>query len=162
MGAQKIMNCLWFDGQAEEAVKFYVSIFKNSSIKQVTRVPPGEFPPGTLGKTGSVLTVYFKLEGQDFLALNGGPQFKFNEAISLIVNCDTQTEIDSLWSRLSAQPEAEMCGWIKDRYGLSWQITPRKVADWLGGDADQVRRVMEAVMGMKKLDIATLEKAAKG
>jgi predicted 3-demethylubiquinone-9 3-methyltransferase (glyoxalase superfamily) len=158
----KIMNCLWFDGQAEEAARFYVSIFKNASIKQVTYVPPGQFPPGTLGKTGSVLTVHFKLEGQDFLALNGGPQFKFNEAVSLIVNCDTQAEIDSLWSKLSAQPEAEACGWLKDKYGLSWQITPRKFAEWLGGEPEQTRRYMEAMMTMKKLDIATLEKAVRG
>lgn len=151
-----ISPCLWFDTQAEEAAKFYTSIFKNSRIGAISRYGDGAPLP-----KGTVLTVAFTLDGQDFMALNGGPVFKFNEAVSLVVRCQTQAEIDHYWDRLCADGgKAVRCGWLKDKYGLSWQIVPammdRMMAD---PDATRTGRVMQAVMQMVKLDIAALERA---
>jgi predicted 3-demethylubiquinone-9 3-methyltransferase (glyoxalase superfamily) len=152
---QKITPCLWFDDQAEEAARFYTSIFKNSRIREVTY-----YGEGTPRPKGSVLTVRFELDGQEFLALNGGPHFKFNEAVSFIVNCKTQKEVDRMWEKLSAGPEKEQCGWLKDKYGVSWQIVPTVLGKMLS-DPDPARaaRVQQALMRMKKLDIKGLEKA---
>ena len=150
-----ITPCLWFDTQAEEAAQFYVSVFPNSRINQVTRY--GGTGPG---KKGSVMTVSFELDGQPFLGLNGGPQFKFSWAISMMVNCETQAEIDSLWDKLSAGGGAtEQCGWLRDKYGLSWQIIPAILPQLMKDDA-MSERVMKEVMKMTKLDIATMQKAA--
>lgn len=159
---QKIRNCLWFDTEAEEAANFYVSIFDNSRILNVARYPGvGQEAHGK--PEGSVMTVDFELEGQQFLALNGGPAFEFNPAISLMVDCETQAEVDALWEKLSANPEAEQCGWLQDKYGISWQITPRMLMELMSqGDTDTRTRVFEAMMGMKKIDIDALEKAAAG
>ena len=150
---QKITPFLWFDTQAEEAARHYVSIFKNSRIITVSRY--GDAGPGP---KGSAMTVQFQLEGQDFLALNGGPRFRFTEAISLLVSCETQAEVDELWDKLGAQPG--QCGWLKDRYGLSWQIVPVALGRMLSDpDPSKSRRVMEAMLGMKKLDIGRLKEA---
>jgi predicted 3-demethylubiquinone-9 3-methyltransferase (glyoxalase superfamily) len=152
---QKITPFLWFDNQAEEAVKFYTSIFKNSKICTVTHY--GEGGPGP---TGTVMTVVFQLDGQEFIALNGGPQFKFTEAISFVVNCETQKEIDEVWKKLSDGGREIQCGWLKDKYGLSWQIVPTELGKMMQ-DKDPAKRdrVMNAVMQMIKLDIAGLRKA---
>ena len=153
----RITPFLWFDNQAEEAAKFYVSIFKNSKIVNVARY--GEAGPGP---KGSAMTVAFHLDGQDFTALNGGPVFKFNESISFVVSCKTQQEVDEYWKKLTADGgEESQCGWVKDKYGLSWQIVPT-VLDELLNDPDPKRanRAMKAMLGMKKLDIAALRKAA--
>ncbi|MSP20055.1 MAG: VOC family protein [Alphaproteobacteria bacterium] len=156
MAAQKITPLLWFDNQAEEAVNFYVSVFKNAKKGTVTR--HGDAGPGP---KGSAMTVGFTLDGVEFTALNGGPVFQFSPAISFVVHCDTQKEIDDYWSRLSADPKAEQCGWLKDKYGLSWQIVPSMLSEWMT-DKDATNRVMTALMPMKKLDIAKLESAEKG
>jgi len=154
-GKQKITTFLWFDGNAEEAANHYTSIFKNSKILNVARY--GEAGPGP---KGSVMTVTFQLEGQEFIALNGGPQFKFTEAISLLVNCDTQKEVDELWSKLTAGGEEGPCGWLKDKFGLSWQIVPSALFRLLQDkDPEKSKRVMEAMLQMKKIDIARLEQA---
>ena len=152
---QKITPCLWFDHQAEEAARFYVSVFKNSKIGEITHYGEGAPRP-----KGSVLTVRFHLDGQEFLALNGGPVFKFTEAISLIVNCETQAELDQMWEKLSEGGEKVECGWLKDQYGLSWQVAPTVLAKMLS-DPDSARadRVLQAVLKMKKLDIQKLEEA---
>jgi predicted 3-demethylubiquinone-9 3-methyltransferase (glyoxalase superfamily) len=152
---QKITPCLWFDDQAEEAVRFYTAIFKNSKVRKVARCGEGGPRP-----KGSVLTVLFQLDGQEFLALNGGPNFKFTEALSLIVNCKTQKEVDRMWEKLSEGGEKGQCGWLKDKYGLSWQIVPTVLAK-LVTDPDPARaaRVLQAMMGMQKLDIKGLKKA---
>jgi predicted 3-demethylubiquinone-9 3-methyltransferase (glyoxalase superfamily) len=150
---------MWFDNQAEEAVNFYTSIFKNSKILSVARY--GEAGAEASGRpTGSVMTVAFQLQGQEFLALNGGPQFKFTEAISFIVNCRTQKEIDDFWRKLSEGGEKGPCGWLKDKYGMSWQIVPT-VLDELLQDKDtrKSERVMKAMLKMKKLDIKGLKQA---
>lgn len=157
-----ITPCLWFDTQAEEAAQFYVSVFKDSKIRQISRY--GEAGKEIHGhKPGSVLTVLFRLNGQEFMALNGGPNFKFNEAVSLLIPCDSQGEIDYYWEKLSVDPAAEQCGWLKDKYGLSWQVAPADI-DKLVGDPDSVKsqRAMDAMMQMKKIDIAALEKAYQG
>ena len=152
---QKITPFLWFDTQAEEAARHYVSIFKNSKIVGVTRY--GEAGPGP---RGSVMTVTFSLGGQEFIALNGGPHFKFTEAISLSVDCKTQEEVDELWRRLSEGGEEGQCGWLKDRYGLSWQINPTILGEMLADpDPKKAKRVMEAMLEMKKIDIARLKQA---
>ncbi len=158
---QKITPNLWFDNQAEEAANFYVSIFKNSKVGKVSRYGKEGFEIHKMPE-GSAMTVEFQLEGQNFLGLNGGPIFKFNEAISFIVDCETQEEIDHYWNSLSAVPEAEQCGWLKDKFGLSWQIIPR-VLNELMADPDKAKagRVMNAMLQMKKLDIAALKKAAE-
>ena len=154
-GKQKIITYLWFDGQAEEAAKHYTSIFKDSKILSVTR--HGEAGPGA---AGTAMIVNFQLEGQEFIALNGGPQFKFTEAISLLVNCDTQKEVDDLWSKLSAGGEEGQCGWLKDKFGLSWQIIPTALFEMVQDrDPAKSKRVMEAMFRMKKIDIAGLKRA---
>ena len=155
---QKITPFLWFDGNAEEAALFYTSIFKNSKILNVSRY--GDAGPGT---KGAVMVVSFQLEGQQFTALNGGPQFKFSEAFSFVVNCETQTEIDEYWNKLTSGGGRESeCGWLKDKFGLSWQIVPAALGKLMSGDPKKANRVMQAVLQMKKLDIATLEEAAEG
>jgi len=151
---QKITTCLWFDTQAEEAAKFYAAIFRNSKIRQVSRY--GESGPGA---RGSVMTVAFELDGREFLALNGGPHFKFNHAVSLVVNCETQQELDEMWNKLSAGGTTEQCGWLRDKFGLSWQIVPAILPE-LVRDAGESDKVMQAIMKMTKLDIAALQKAA--
>jgi len=152
---QKITPFLWFDGQAEEAMNFYVSIFNNSKIRGITR--NGEGGPGP---KGSVMSASFQLDGQDFIALNGGPHFTFSPAISMFVNCETQQEVDELWEKLSAGGEKQQCGWLKDKYGLSWQIIPSALGE-LMGDPDPVKsqRVMRAMLQMTKIDIAGLQQA---
>ena len=158
---QKFRPCLWYDGNAEEAAKFYVSIFKNSRIKNVTYYSE-EVSAATGQKAGSVMTVLFELEGQEFLALNGGPIFKFTEAISIMVDCKTQAEVDELWEKLSAGGAKSNCGWLKDKYGLSWQIVPSILSEYMSGkDPAEYRRVMIALMKMDKLDIAKLKQAAE-
>jgi predicted 3-demethylubiquinone-9 3-methyltransferase (glyoxalase superfamily) len=155
---QKITPFLWFDGQAEEAMNFYCSVFRNSKKGQVSRY--GEAGPG---KPGSVLTASFELEGLGFTALNGGPQFKFTEAVSFYVNCDSQEEVDYYWEKLSEGGSIRMCGWLKDRFGLSWQIIPSALPKLMSDpDRDKANRVMQAMLQMKKIDVAALERAAKG
>ena len=150
---QKITPCLWFDHQAEEAVMHYVSIFKDSKVGNVTRY--GKTGPGP---AGSVMTITFKLGGQEFMALNGGPHFKFNEAISFIVNCETQEELDEYWEKLSDGGEKVECGWLKDKYGVSWQIVPTILGEMMNDpDPEKSNRVMAAVLQMEKLDIAGLK-----
>ena len=155
---QKIVTFLWFDNQAEEAANLYVSVFKNSKIGTVRRY--GKAGPGP---EGSVMTVSFRLEGQEFYALNAGPHFKFTPAISLFVNCESQEEVDELWDRLSAGGRKDRCGWLQDKYGLSWQITPSILIELLQDkDAGRAHRAMKAMLQMKKIDIATLQRAAEG
>ncbi|MGH9791753.1 MAG: VOC family protein [Candidatus Acidiferrales bacterium] len=155
---QKITPFLWFDNQAEEAAKFYVSIFKNSKILGVTRY--GEAGPGP---KGSAMTVRFELGGQEFIALNGGPHFKFTEAISFSVDCKTQDEVDEFWRKLSEGGEEGQCGWLKDKYGLSWQINPAILGEMLSdSDAKKAKRVMEAMLKMKKIEIGRLRQAYDG
>jgi predicted 3-demethylubiquinone-9 3-methyltransferase (glyoxalase superfamily) len=152
---QKITPCLWFDNQAEEAVNFYASIFKNSEIGAIARY--GKEGPGP---EGTVLTVSFQLNGQDFLALNGGPEFSFSPAISFMVNCETQADIDDLWEKLSAGGATDRCGWLRDRFGLSWQIVPTILGELMGGpDPVKVANVQKALFQMDKLDIAILKRA---
>jgi predicted 3-demethylubiquinone-9 3-methyltransferase (glyoxalase superfamily) len=158
---QRIAPCLWFDHEAEEAAKFYTSVFPNSRIVEASRY--GEAGKEVHGRpAGSVMTVGFELDGQPFTALNGGAVFKFNEAISLQVSCETQQEVDQYWTRLSegGDPNAQQCGWLKDKYGVSWQVVPRVLSDLIK-DPDPAKsgRVMEALLKMKKLDIATLKRA---
>jgi predicted 3-demethylubiquinone-9 3-methyltransferase (glyoxalase superfamily) len=155
---QKITPFLWFDGQAEEAMNFYVSIFKNSRVGRVTR--HGEGGPGP---KGTVMSAIFQLEGQEFMALNGGPQFMFTPAISFFVNCETQQEGDELWEKLSAGGKKERCGWLKDRYGLSWQIIPSALGKMLGDkDPEKSKRVMQAMLQLDKIDIKRLQQAYDG
>ncbi|MBK9083070.1 MAG: VOC family protein [Rhizobiales bacterium] len=152
-----ITPCLWFDGNAEEAARYYVSLLPDSRMDAVHRAP-GDYPSG---KAGDVLTVEFTLMGRPFLGLNGGPHFKFNEAISLMIPVETQAEVDRLSDALSAHPEAEQCGWVKDRYGLSWQIVPMRLMQLMGdSDGARARRVFNAMMEMKRIDIAAVERAA--
>ena len=152
---QKITPFLWFDGKAEEAMNFYVSIFKNSKILSVTRY--GEAGPGP---EGTVMTAKFALNGQEFVALNGGPQFTFTEAISFVVNCETQQEVDELWEKLSEGGQKSRCGWLKDKYGLSWQVVPTALVEMLQDkDAKKSNRVMQAMLQMDKIEIETLRRA---
>ena len=152
---QKITPFLWFDDKAEEAMNFYVSIFKNSKVVSVVRY--GEAGPGP---KGTVMTAEFQLDGQEFVALNGGPHFKFTEAISFVVNCETQEEVDEFWEKLSEGGEESQCGWLKDKYGLSWQIVPTVLVEMLQDkDASKSQRVMKAMLQMKKIDIKTLKQA---
>ena len=149
---QKITPFLWFDGNVEEAMNFYVSIFKNSKIVSVTP-----------GPNGTVMMATFQLGGQEFFALNGGPQFKFTEAISFFVECETQQEVDELWERLSEGGEKSRCGWLKDKYGLSWQIIPSVLGELLGDkDPEKANRVMQAMLQMDKIDIQILRQAHRG
>ena len=158
---QKITPFLWFENQAEQAVKFYTSIFKNSRIGKIARYDKAaEKASGR--PVGSVMTVEFQLEGQDFIALNGGPHFKFTEAISFVVSCKTQAEVDRYWNRLSAGGKEVQCGWLKDKYGLSWQIVPTVLGELLSDkDAAKSQRVMEAMLKMVKLDIRKLKQAGR-
>ena len=158
---QKISSCLWFDKQAEEAVKFYTSIFKNSKIGRTLRYGKEGFEVHGMPE-GTVLTIEFWLEGQEFVALNGGPHFKFNEAVSFIVNCATQEEIDYYWEKLSegGDPKSQQCGWLKDKFGLSWQVSPTVLAEMLADpDPKKSGSVMKVMLQMKKIDIAPLEEA---
>jgi predicted 3-demethylubiquinone-9 3-methyltransferase (glyoxalase superfamily) len=161
---QRITPCLWFDDQAQEAAEFYTAIFRNSKIVKIARY--GEVGREVHGKPpGSVLTVAFELEGQAFTALNGGPIFKFNEAISFQVNCETQEEVDYYWNKLSAggDDKAQQCGWLKDKYGLSWQVVPRALVELISDpDPHKSGRVMEAMLKMKKIDIDQLKRAYAG
>ena len=152
---QKINPCLWFNVNAEEAVNFYISVFKNSKIDILTRY--GENAPLP---EGTVLTIAFQLDGQHFLALNGGPEFTFSEAISFIINCDNQEELDYFWSKLSEGGREVQCGWLKDQFGLSWQIVPTRLAELMkSGDTEKSGRVMQVLMQMVKIDIAGLQAA---
>ncbi len=161
---QTITPCLWFDTQAEEAVQFYTSVFKNSKVVKVSRY--GEAGREIHGKApGTVMVVAFELDGQTFTALNGGPLFKFNEAISLQVNCDNQEQVDYYWEKLSAggDKRAQQCGWLKDKFGLSWQIVPRVLVEMVSDpDLEKSARAMTAMLQMKKLDIAELKRAYAG
>jgi len=156
---QKITPFLWFEDKAEEAVNFYVSIFKNSKVANITRY--GEEVAAVAGRPkGTVMTVAFDLEGQEFTALNGGPQFKFTEAISCVVNCKKQEEVDELWEKLSAGGEKGQCGWLKDKYGVSWQIVPTVLPEMLQDkDPEKSKKVMHAMLQMTKLDIKRLKQA---
>ena len=160
---QRIATCLWFDSQAEQAAAYYISIFKNSRIVNVSRYTEAgreihQRP------AGSVMTVTFELDGQSFTALNGGPLFKFNEAVSLQIYVEDQKELDHYWSKLTpgGDPKSHVCGWLKDRYGLSWQVVPRKMVEWMGDPNEKSERVMTALLKMGKLDIAALERAYEG
>jgi predicted 3-demethylubiquinone-9 3-methyltransferase (glyoxalase superfamily) len=161
---QKITPCLWFDDQAEEAAKFYTAIFKNSKITSITRY--GEAGHEVHGRpAGTAMVVAFELDGQTFTALNGGPMFKFNEAISFQVNCKTQEEVDYYWEQLSegGDKKAQQCGWLKDRYGASWQVVPTVLPEMLNdSDYEKSQRVMKAMLQMKKIDIEELERAYDG
>ena len=154
---QKITPFLWFDGNAEDAAKFYVSVFKNAKI--VTTARYGEAGPGP---KGSVMTVVFELDGARFIGLNGGPQFKFTEAVSFMIDCKTQEEVDYYWEKLSAGGQQQPCGWLKDRFGLSWQVVPAALGEMMSDrDPAKSRRVMEAMLKMNKLDIAALRRACE-
>jgi len=158
---QRITPFLWFDHQAEEAANFYASTFKNSRIKGMAR--HDDQAAKAAGRQGSVMTVQFELDGQDFVALNGGPAFKFTEAISFVVSCETQEEIDHFWQTLSAGGQEVECGWLKDRFGVSWQVVPTVLGEMLqDGNPEKSQRVMAALMKMKKLDIDGLRKAYEG
>ncbi|MGW6499479.1 VOC family protein [Nonomuraea angiospora] len=149
---QKITTFLWFDDQAEEAAGFYTSLFKDSRVLEVTP-----------GPTGAAMVVTFELAGQRFIALNGGPEFKFTEAVSLYVDCDSQEEVDELWAKLTEGGEESQCGWLKDRYGLSWQIIPRRLQELIGDpDPERAQRAVKAMLGMGKIDVQGLEDAANG
>ncbi|WP_413288068.1 VOC family protein [Bdellovibrio sp. HCB337] len=158
---QKITPHLWFNKNAEEAVKFYTSIFKNSKVLQTAHYGAAGAEVSGMPQ-GSVMTIHFQLEGQDFIALNGGPEFQFTHAISLLVNCETQEEVDALWRKLSGEGgESEPCGWVKDKFGVSWQVVPSILEKMVSDKVDPVRaeKVMTAMLKMKKLDIAELERA---
>jgi predicted 3-demethylubiquinone-9 3-methyltransferase (glyoxalase superfamily) len=153
---QKIKPFLWFDGNAEEAANFYISIFKNSKMGKISRY--GDAGPGP---KGSAMSVTFQIEGQEFFALNGGPQFKFTPAISFFVNCETQQEVDELWEKLSAGGRTDRCGWLQDKFGLSWQIIPTVLGQLLGDkDPQRAKRAMQAMLQMTKIDIEKLQRAA--
>ena len=159
---QRITPCLWFENQAEEAARYYVSIFKNSKITNTTRYTKVGFDIHKR-PAGSVMTVGFELEGQSFTALNGGPEFRFNEAVSLQVFCETQEEVDHYWEKLSSggDPKAQQCGWLKDKFGLSWQVLPRLLMELLKDhESARAQRAMEALLRMKKINISELERAA--
>lgn len=167
---QKIVPCLWFDKEAEEAIRLYISIFnsaphsaKNSQIVSMERYPGEPLDIPVKGMEGKILTAIFELSGQRFMALDGGPLFKFTEATSFYVECADQEEVDYFWEKLSAVPESEQCGWLKDKYGLSWQIIPRRMGELLSDkDKAKARRVMDAMLKMKKIVIKDLEKAYEG
>ena len=154
---QKITPFLWYDGNAEEAAKFYISIFENSKMGKISRY--GDAGPGP---KGSVMSVTFQIEGQEFFALNGGPHFKFTPAISFFVNCETQNEVDDLWKKLSAGGRTDRCGWLQDKFGLSWQIIPTVLGQLLGDkDPQRANRAMQAMLQMTKIDIKKLQRAAE-
>ena len=159
---QRISVCLWFDGQAEEAARFYTKIFKNSSIGDIAHYD-AEVSKVAGQPKGSVMTVKFTLDGQEFMGLNGGPMFKFNEAMSLVVACADQAELDHFWTRLSEGGEEVQCGWLKDKFGVSWQVVPAILEDMMKDkDPAKTSRVMAAIMKMKKLDVAALKEAYEG
>ena len=164
MSIQKITPCLWFDDQAEEAAEFYASIFKNSRVGRISRY--GKEGHEIHGQPeGAVMTVEFEIEGQTFTALNGGPVFKFNEAISFQVRCETQEEVDFYWEKLSAggDEDAQQCGWLKDKYGLSWQVFPNELLELVGDpDSEKSQRAMGAMLQMKKIDLAEIKRAYEG
>ena len=162
MACLKITPCLWFDDQAEAAARFYTGIFKDSKITAISRYPDtGQQVHGK--PAGSVMTVVFELCGQSFTALNGGPHFKFTEAVSFQIECDTQEEIDYFWEKLSADPTGGQCGWLKDKFGLSWQVVPKVLPELLThSDTAKSQRVFQAILQMKKLDIAILQRAFAG
>jgi predicted 3-demethylubiquinone-9 3-methyltransferase (glyoxalase superfamily) len=155
MTEQKITPCLWFDFNAEEAIAHYLTIFRNSRIISTTR-----YGGANPSRKGAVMTILFEIDGQRLLALNGGPQYKFTPALSLMVNCDDQAEIDALWDKLVVDGAHNQCGWLTDKFGVSWQIVPRRLPEFLDGDAQRTDRVMRAVMTMTKLDVAQLQRAA--
>jgi predicted 3-demethylubiquinone-9 3-methyltransferase (glyoxalase superfamily) len=155
---QKVRPCLWFDKNAEEAANFYVSVFKNSEIVEISR-----YTDAGPGKAGQVLTVVFRLDGQEFTGLNGGPEFTFSEAVSFQIDCKDQDEVDYYWTNLSEGGEEGPCGWLKDKFGLSWQVVPSKLTELLqDADGDKANRVMQAMLQMSKIDIAALEDAYEG
>lgn len=155
---QKIHTCLWFDNQAEEAAEYYVSVFDNAKITGISR-----FGEGAPGPAGQAMVVEFDLEGQKFQALNGGPAFSFTEAVSFVIDCSSQDEVDRYWNALSDGGSEGQCGWLKDRYGVSWQVVPSALGELLGGpDPAGSQRAMQAMLGMKKLDVAELQKAYDG
>ena len=157
--ANKLTPFLWFDSQAEEAARYYCSIFRKSKIGKIAR-----YPEGSPGPAGSVMTVEFKLEGQDYVALNGGPHFKFTEAVSLVINCKDQKEVDYYWDKLLAGGgKPSQCGWLKDKYGFSWQVVPIGMTKlFTGKDKAKAQRAMQAMLGMVKLDLPAAQRAAKG
>ncbi len=158
---QKITPSLWFDNNCEEAINYYTSVFKNSKVISIKRYPEGVTEGPMAGMGGKVLTGIFELNGQRFMALDGGPIFKFNESVSFSIECEDQAEVDYFWDKLSAVPESEQCGWVKDRFGLSWQIIPKRMGELLSDpDAEKVSRVLQAMLQMKKIVIADLEAAA--
>jgi predicted 3-demethylubiquinone-9 3-methyltransferase (glyoxalase superfamily) len=159
----KIAPCLWFASEAEQAARYYTGIFPRSKIGKIARYGKAGFEQHQQ-KEGTVLTVQFELAGQPFTALNGGPIFTFNEAVSLQIYVDDQKELDHYWDKLGAggDPKAQVCGWLKDKYGLSWQVVPRKIVEWFGDPNEKSERAMAALMQMKKLDIAALENAYNG
>jgi predicted 3-demethylubiquinone-9 3-methyltransferase (glyoxalase superfamily) len=161
--SHKIVPCLWFAREAEEAARFYTGIFPDSKIGKIARYGKAGFEQHQQ-KEGTVLTVQFELAGQPFTALNGGPIFKFNEAVSLQIMVDDQKELDHYWDKLGAggDPKAQVCGWLKDKFGLSWQVAPKKMVDWFGEPNEKSERAMAALMSMKKLDMAALERAYNG
>jgi predicted 3-demethylubiquinone-9 3-methyltransferase (glyoxalase superfamily) len=156
---QKITPFLWFNDKAEEAVNFYISVFKNAKLGKITRY--GKEAANASGRpTGTVMTVTFQVDGLEFIALNGGPHFQFTEAVSFVVNCETQAEIDELWEKLSKDGQESQCGWLKDKYGLSWQIVPTALGKWMSdADSEKSRRVMQAILQMQKLDMRILQEA---
>lgn len=160
---QKITPSLWFDNNAEEAMNFYVSVFPNSKIVSIEKYPENADDEHLKGMNGKVLHGVFELDGQQFICLDGGPTFTFNEAISFVVECADQEEVDYFWKKLSAVPEAEQCGWVKDKFGLSWQIIPKQLGELMSGpDREKSGRVIEALMKMKKIEVAELQKAFDG
>ena len=158
-----LQSCLWFDGKAEEAARFYTSIFPNSRVGRVARYGKEGYEQHHQPE-GSVMMIEFELDGAPFAALNGGPDFKFNEAISFQILCDTQREIDDYWTKLSAggEKQAQQCGWLKDKYGVSWQVIPRNVGEWVGGTGEASQRAMKAMLGMKKIDMDAIKRAYEG
>lgn len=160
---QKISPSLWFDMNAEEAMNYYVSVFKNSKINRIDYYPDESLDEHFVGMKGKIINGEFELNGQRFICLDGGPAFTFNEAISFTIDCEDQAEVDYYWERLSHVPEAEQCGWCKDKFGISWQIVPKRLGELLtDSDTEKANRAMQAMMQMHKLDIAALEAAFEG
>jgi predicted 3-demethylubiquinone-9 3-methyltransferase (glyoxalase superfamily) len=160
---QKITPSLWFDNNAEEAMNYYVTVFKNAKINSIERYPDESLDEHFKGMSGKVINGDFEIEGMRFICLDGGPVFKFNEAVSFTIDCADQAEVDYYWERLSHVPESEQCGWCKDKFGVSWQIVPKQLGEVLGGsDKEGAQRAMQAMMKMHKLDVAELEAAYKG
>lgn len=161
--SQKITPCLWFDMNAEEAMNYYVSVFPNSKIISTDKYPDESLDEHFKGMSGKIINGIFELDGQQFMCLDGGPTFKLSEAISFTIDCKDQDEVEYYWSRLSHVPESEQCGWCKDKFGVSWQVVPKRLGELMGGDDPEgVKRCTMTMMQMKKLDVAELEKAYKG